>query len=138
MGYRHLVDFHLFSLTKQFPITPSAIQLIGTPSTFCIDKTVPGFFNVIPFLLLDVTIFVVLQLNCLELQNCTDSSNATWIVFGFLKWTFIGLGQIEETGSFITAKQSWTFISRKIDFYRLQLFLWTQHVRNRDRPRFFD
>ena len=25
MGYRHLVDFHLFSLTKQFPITPSAI-----------------------------------------------------------------------------------------------------------------
>ena len=25
MGYRHLVDFYLFSLTKRFPITPSAI-----------------------------------------------------------------------------------------------------------------
>ena len=63
MGYHPLADFHSFPLTKQFPITPSAIFLIGTPSTFCIDKTVPGFLDVILFLLLDVAIFVVLQLN---------------------------------------------------------------------------
>ena len=52
MGYRPLVDFHLFSLTKRFPITLSATYN-------CIDKTVPGFFDVTRFLLLDVTIFVV-------------------------------------------------------------------------------
>ena len=49
MGYRPLVDFHLFSLTKRFPITPSAIYI-------CIDKTVPGFLDVTRFLSLDVTI----------------------------------------------------------------------------------
>ena len=63
MGYRPLVDFHSFALTKQFPITPSAIQPIGTPSTFCIDKTVQGFLDVIQFWLLDIAIFVVLQPN---------------------------------------------------------------------------
>ena len=63
MGYCPLVDFHSFPLTKQFPITPRAIQLIGTPSTFCIEKTVPGFLDVIPFLSLDIAIFVVLHLN---------------------------------------------------------------------------
>ena len=52
MGYRPLVDFHLFSLTKRFPITPSAIYI-------CIDKTVLGFLDVTRFLSLDVTIFVV-------------------------------------------------------------------------------
>ena len=52
MGYCPLVDFRLFSLTKRFPITPSAIYI-------CIDKTVPGFLDVIKFLSLDVTIFVV-------------------------------------------------------------------------------
>ena len=52
MGYRPLVNFHLFSLTKQFPITPSAMYI-------CIDKTVPGFLDVTRFLSLDVTIFVV-------------------------------------------------------------------------------
>ena len=62
-GLLPLVDFHSFSLTKQFPITPSAILLIGSLSTFCIDKTVPGFLDLIPFQLLDVTIFVVQQLN---------------------------------------------------------------------------
>ena len=51
-GLSPLVDFHLFSLTKRFPITPSAIYI-------CIDKTVPGFLDVTRFLLLDVTIFVV-------------------------------------------------------------------------------
>ena len=59
MGYHPLVDFHLFSLTKRFPITPRAIYLIGTPSTFCIDKTLPGFFDAIPFQSLDVAIFVI-------------------------------------------------------------------------------
>ena len=39
MGYRPLVDFHLFSLTKRFPITLSAIYI-------CIDETVPGFLDV--------------------------------------------------------------------------------------------
>ena len=63
MGYRPLVDFYPFPLTKRFAITPSAIKPIGTPSTFCIDKTVPGFLDVKPFLSLDFTIFVVLQLN---------------------------------------------------------------------------
>ena len=47
MGYCRLVDFHSFPLTKQFPITSSAIYPIGTPSTFCIDKTAPGFLDVI-------------------------------------------------------------------------------------------
>jgi hypothetical protein len=56
MGYRPLVDFHSFPLTKQFPIPPSTI---GTTSRFCIDKTVPGFLDVTRFLSLDVTIFVV-------------------------------------------------------------------------------
>ena len=56
MGYRPLVDFHLFSVTKRFPITPSAIYI-------CINKTVPGFLDVILFQSLDVTIFVVVQLN---------------------------------------------------------------------------
>ena len=64
MGYRPLVDFHHFCLTKRFPITPSAIQPIGTPSTFCIDNIVPGFLDVIQFQSLDVAIFVFLQLNC--------------------------------------------------------------------------
>ena len=57
MGYLPLVDFHLFSLTKRFPITPSTIYI-------CINKTVPGFLDVTRFLSLDVTIFVVYQLNC--------------------------------------------------------------------------
>jgi hypothetical protein len=52
MGYRPLVDFHLFSLTKRFPIISSAIYI-------CIDKTVPGFLDVILFQSLDVAIFVV-------------------------------------------------------------------------------
>ena len=56
MGYRPLVDFHLFSSTKGFPITPSAINIY-------INKTVPGFLDVTRFLSLDVTIFVVYQLN---------------------------------------------------------------------------
>ena len=51
MGYCPLVDFHLFSLTKRFPITPSAIYI-------CIDKTVPGFLDVTRFLPLDVTITI--------------------------------------------------------------------------------
>ena len=38
MGYRHLVDFHLFSLTKRFSIALSAIYI-------CINKTVPGFLD---------------------------------------------------------------------------------------------
>ena len=49
MGYRPLVDFHHFRLTKPFPITHSAIYPIGTPSTFCIDNTVPGFLDVMQF-----------------------------------------------------------------------------------------
>ena len=52
MGYCPLVHFHLFSLTKRFPITSSAIYIR-------IDKTVPGFLDVTRFLSLDVTIFVV-------------------------------------------------------------------------------
>ena len=63
MGYHPLVDFHLFSLTKWFPITPRAIEPIGTPSILCIDKIVPDFLDVIQFQLLDVAIFVVLQRN---------------------------------------------------------------------------
>ena len=35
MGYCPLVDFHQFFLTEWFPITTSAIQPIGTSSTFC-------------------------------------------------------------------------------------------------------
>ena len=31
MGYRPLVDFNIFSLTKRFPITPSVVYI-------CIDK----------------------------------------------------------------------------------------------------
>jgi hypothetical protein len=54
MDYCPLVDFHSFPLTKRFLITPCAIYQIGTPSTFCIDKAVPGFLDVIPFQLLDV------------------------------------------------------------------------------------
>ena len=50
-----LVDFHSFPLTKWFPITPSAIQPIGTLSTFFINTTVPGFLDVIPFLSLKVS-----------------------------------------------------------------------------------
>ena len=60
MGYHTLVDFMSFPLTKQFPITPAPI---GMPSTSCIDKTVPGFSDVIPFQSLDFAIFVVYQLN---------------------------------------------------------------------------
>ena len=59
MAYCPLVDFHLFSLTKWFPITPSAIYI-------CIDKTVPGFLDVTRFLSLDVTICDVYQLNTKE------------------------------------------------------------------------
>ena len=62
MGYRPLVDFHLFSLTKRFPITPSAIYI-------CIDKTVPGFLDVTRFQSLDVTIFVVSQLNYFAINH---------------------------------------------------------------------
>ena len=65
-----------FSLTMRFPITPSTIQPIEMPSTFCINKTVPGFLDVIRFQLLDVAIFVVQQLNYqakqAELQNRVD------------------------------------------------------------------
>ena len=43
MGYRPLVDFHLFSSPKRFPITPSAIYIF-------IDKTVPGFLDATRFL----------------------------------------------------------------------------------------
>ena len=53
MGYRPLVNFHLFSLTKWFPITPSVIYI-------CIDKTVPGF--------LDVTVVRCHYLCCLAAQ----------------------------------------------------------------------
>jgi hypothetical protein len=49
MGYRPLVDFHPFPLTKWFPITPSTI-----------------YDDVILFQSLDVAIFVVLQPNCIE------------------------------------------------------------------------
>jgi len=56
MGYRPLVDFHHFRLTKRFPIT-------RLPAPFCIDNIVPGFLDVIQFQSLDVAIFVFLQLN---------------------------------------------------------------------------
>ena len=69
MGYDPLVDFHPFSLTKRFPIIPSTIQPIGTPSTFCLDKTVSGFLDVKPFQLLDVAIFVVQQFNFAQVQT---------------------------------------------------------------------
>ena len=76
MGYHPLVDFHFFSLTKLFPITPSAIQPIGISSTFCINKTVPGFLDVILFQSLDVGIFVVQQLNSEQVmqtpENCAQ------------------------------------------------------------------
>ena len=52
MGYHRLVDFHLFSLTKRFPITPGTIYI-------CIDKTVPGFLDVTRFLSLDVNILFI-------------------------------------------------------------------------------
>ena len=78
MGYRSLVDFHPFPLTKRFPITPSAIQLIGTPSIFCINKTVPGFLDVTRFLLLDVTVCDVQQLN----SNYTSFSASRTVLFG--------------------------------------------------------
>ncbi len=75
MGYRPLLDFPHLHLTKLFPMTPSAIQPIGTTATFCINKTVPSFLDVIPFQSLDVAIFVVVQLNyfvfwphCIELE----------------------------------------------------------------------
>ena len=76
MGYHPLVDFHSFSLTERFPITPSTIYPIGKPSTFCIDKTVHRFLDVIPFQLLDVAIFVVVQLNfgSLACMNERESS----------------------------------------------------------------
>ena len=41
------------------------ITFVWPRSTFCINKTVPGFLDVIPFQSLDVTIFVIVQLNTL-------------------------------------------------------------------------
>jgi len=52
-----------FSFLSFDQAVPYYSQPIGMPSKFCIDKTVPGFLDVIPFLSLDVAIFVVLQLN---------------------------------------------------------------------------
>ena len=58
MGYCPLVNFHRFHLTKWVPTTPSAIQPIGKPSTFCIVWHLVSQS-------LDVAIFVVLHLNVL-------------------------------------------------------------------------
>ena len=62
MVYCPLVDFYHFPLTKRFSITYSQRHLADQntmPTTFCIDKIVPGLLDVIQFLLLDVAIFVV-------------------------------------------------------------------------------
>ena len=68
MAYCSLVDFHSLPLTKRFLITHSAIQPIGMPSTFCIDKTVPGFLDVIPFqLFIEIKIRLHKQLGSIAL-----------------------------------------------------------------------
>ena len=51
--------FSSFNFDQAVLITHSAIQLIETQSTFCIDETVPCFLDVISFHSLDVAIFGV-------------------------------------------------------------------------------
>ena len=87
MGYCPLVaqclPHHSF-LTKQFPKTHSAIQPIGTPSTFYIVRYLVSQ-------LLDVAIFVVLQPNILP---CSWYLSCRISKFSKLKFTHFGIAVV--------------------------------------------
>ena len=55
MGYRTLVDFHSFPLTKRFPITSQSERHLNFASMILCQASL----DMIQFQLLDVAIFVV-------------------------------------------------------------------------------
>ena len=107
----------IFHLAKWFPTTPSTIQPIGTPSTFCIVWHLVSQS-------LDVAIFVVLHLNVLwttyNPQQFTKIS--VFKVDNFVRPSFFStelksVAQIEWKKHpyifFLLLVQKWTNLSRK-------------------------